>query len=318
MPDDVVNDFYSKLSNAVEDISLHSMVIIGGDMNAQISKELLPPRPRPPAKTVDAEPVVSVRKATLRASTQSVHSAQINVRKAFDCYEDKRINEILCSFETPAAASVIKTAWDLVKKLSGKKSRSTIFIEGEDRLTAWENHFKNSLKAEPATQTDGEPVVNIFDLFTAIKSGELTQAEVYIAIRQLRNGKAPGLDGLPPKFWKLKRVRKSLLKFCNETYHERRPIEWPNPNSKEGDLTKQTITEVFLFHKLQIYNRCLLNRIRPVIDEVLRPNQNGFRQGRSATFHILALRRIVEELKNHDMEAIVTFIDFRKAFDSIN
>ena len=51
---------------------------------------------------------------------------------------------------------------------------------------------------------------------------------------------------------------------------------------------------------------------------MLRPNQNGFRQGRSTTSHILALRRIVEELKNHDMEAVLTFIDFRKAFDSVD
>ena len=38
----------------------------------------------------------------------------------------------------------------------------------------------------------------------------------------------------------------------------------------------------------------------------------------STTSHLLALRRIVEELKNHDKEAVIIFIDFRKAFDSIN
>ena len=32
---------------------------------------------------------------------------------------------------------------------------------------------------------------------------------------------------------------------------------------------------------------------------------------------MLALRRIVEELKNHKKEAVISFIDFRKAFDSI-
>jgi len=30
------------------------------------------------------------------------------------------------------------------------------------------------------------------------------------------------------------------------------------------------------------------------------------------------LRRIVEKLKNHDLEAVITFVDFRKAFDSID
>ena len=105
------------------------------DIANDVGTKLLPKRPQRPTKTVDAEPVVTARKATLRASTQKIQSAQKNRRKTFDSYEDKRINNILRSFETPAAASVIKNAWDLVKTLSGKKSQSTIFIEGDDRLT---------------------------------------------------------------------------------------------------------------------------------------------------------------------------------------
>ena len=62
----------------------------------------------------------------------------------------------------------------------------------------------------------------------------------------------------------------------------------------------------------------ILNRIRPIIDKLLRPNQNGFRALRSTTVQILALRRIVEEVLNHDKEAVIIFIDFMKAFDSID
>ena len=68
----------------------------------------------------------------------------------------------------------------------------------------------------------------------------------------------------------------------------------------------------------KIYNRLLLNRILPVIDKVLRPNQNGFRPLRSTSACILALRRIIEELANYQKEAVINFIDFRKAFDSID
>ena len=60
----------------------------------------------------------------------------------------------------------------------------------------------------------------------------------------------------------------------------------------------------------KIYNRLILNSIRPVID--------GFRPGRSTSSHLLALRRILEELRNHKKEAVITFIDFEKAFDLIN
>jgi len=65
------------------------------------------------------------------------------------------------------------------------------------------------------------------------------------------------------------------------------------------------------------YNRMILNCIRPEIDKKLRINQNGFWLGRTTTSQILALRRIIEGVKEHQLPAIITFIDFRKAFDSI-
>ena len=41
-------------------------------------------------------------------------------------------------------------------------------------------------------------------------------------------------------------------------------------------------------------------------------------EGRSTVTQILALRRIIEEVKKNNMEAVLCFIDFKKAFDSIN
>ena len=62
----------------------------------------------------------------------------------------------------------------------------------------------------------------------------------------------------------------------------------------------------------------LLNRIRPVLDPLLRKNQNGFRQNRSTTGQILTIRRIIEEAKSKKLPATLLFIDFSKAFDSIH
>ena len=62
----------------------------------------------------------------------------------------------------------------------------------------------------------------------------------------------------------------------------------------------------------------LLNRSQPYIDPLLRPNQNGFRSGRSTMAHILALRRLIEGIKSHDLNAVIIFVDFKKAFDSID
>ena len=68
----------------------------------------------------------------------------------------------------------------------------------------------------------------------------------------------------------------------------------------------------------KVYNKILLNRIRDYVDPILRSNQAGFRSGRSCTQQIHILRRIMEGFQDHQLPLTVTFIDFKKAFDSIN
>ena len=65
-------------------------------------------------------------------------------------------------------------------------------------------------------------------------------------------------------------------------------------------------------------NKLILNGIRPVLDQHLRNNQNGFRPGRSTTTHILAIRRLIEEVRSKNLKAVIVFIDFKKAFDSVH
>ena len=62
----------------------------------------------------------------------------------------------------------------------------------------------------------------------------------------------------------------------------------------------------------------ILSCIRPYINPLLWTNQNGFSQGRSTVSQILILCHVIEEVKEHNLSARLTFVDFKKAFDSIN
>jgi hypothetical protein len=92
------------------------------------------------------------------------------------------------------------------------------------------------------------------------------------------------------------------------------------PIPKSGDLTKtdnyrgKSLTSVVA----KVYNRMILNRIRPVLDPLLHNNQNGFRAKRTTTSQVLALRKIIEGVVKKNLSAVITFIDFKKAFDSIH
>ena len=89
---------------------------------------------------------------------------------------------------------------------------------------------------------------------------------------------------------------------------------------KKGDLSDPgnyrgiSLTSV----AAKVYSKLILNRLRPYIDPIIRPHQNGFRQGRGTLSHILTIRRIIEGVKSKNLKAVLTFIDFKKAFDSVD
>ncbi|KAK3760603.1 hypothetical protein RRG08_028252 [Elysia crispata] len=62
----------------------------------------------------------------------------------------------------------------------------------------------------------------------------------------------------------------------------------------------------------------MLGRIKEAVDGQLRDNQAGFRKNRSCTDQIAALRIIVEQSIEWNSPLLVNFIDFEKAFDSID
>ena len=148
--------------------------------------------------------------------------------------------------------------------------------------------------------------------------------ELDACLKQLCNNKAAGPDGIPSEVWKIGTLKNQLLETCNSVFSGDKPTVWSLsgiiPIPKKGDLSD---TENYRGVSLtviaaKIYNKMLLKRIRPHIEHILRKNQNGFRPGRSTTSQILALRRIIEGVKARNLPCIITFVDFKKAFDSVD
>ena len=54
------------------------------------------------------------------------------------------------------------------------------------------------------------------------------------------------------------------------------------------------------------------------VDRLLREEQAGFRKERSCTDHIATLRVIIEQSLEWNSPLYITFLDFEKAFDSVD
>ena len=141
----------------------------------------------------------------------------------------------------------------------------------------------------------------------------------------IKCGKSSGEDGIAPEVLKHVPIDDVVLNFINEAHMSgEQPKLWRTMNiipvPKSGDLTKtDNYRGISLSSQVaKTANRMILNRLRPILDPLLRNSQNGFRPERTTVGQILALRRILEGVRERNLSAVITFIDFQKAFDTIH
>ena len=143
-------------------------------------------------------------------------------------------------------------------------------------------------------------------------------------IKNFKNSKSSGIDNIPAEVWKAAISNEQLLYICNRVYNQQPVNIWRQTCvislSKNGDLRLATSYRGISLTPTaaKIYNKLLLHRIRPVLENILRDNQNSFREKRWTTAQIFTLRRIIEEVKQTQLPAVIIFVDFSKAFDSID
>ena len=157
-----------------------------------------------------------------------------------------------------------------------------------------------------------------------IDPGPLTLAEYDKVIRTLKVGKAKADDIISAEVLKNCDFRGEILEFCNSIHvRGQKPsqISLSNiiPVPKKGDLTIPSNYRGIAVSSIisKILNKMIHNRVKHHIEPILRNNQNGARSGRSTAGLVLTIRRILEGIKERNLNAVMVFVDFKKAYDSI-
>ena len=303
------------------------------------NEKLLPRKPRrKPDDPANDERVQAAREKLFLAKDRYHQSPNEENREIVaetkshlsECYkvvEEETLTRKIRGVEGAADRCKNKESWDLVNDITGRTRTNAGLIEGgssEDRLKNWKDHFLKLLGQPPSVPDENLLIATIHPELD-IRTDPFDLEELHEAKKQIVEGKACGDDGIPPEVLKRVDIDEIILEFCNEALCEGQvPTQWKTcnivPVPKKGDLTKTDNYRGIALTSIvsKTLNRMILNRIRPSVEELLRDNQNGFRQGRSTTTHILALRRILEGAQAKNLTAVMLFIDFKKAFDSVH
>lgn len=155
---------------------------------------------------------------------------------------------------------------------------------------------------------------------------EISLGEIEIALGQLKNGKAPGEDGITSELLKAggRPVLRELQKVFNVVINNgRTPRAWHKSVVvlfyKKGDKTllKNYRPISLLSHVYKLFSRVITNRLARRFDEFQPPEQAGFRGGFSTVDHIHTIRQVIQKTEEYNRPLCLAFVDYEKAFDSI-
>ena len=227
----------------------------------------------------------------------------------------------------------MKNLYDTTKKLAGnfrqisqqiKDKYGKVITTTGEQLARWAEHFKELLNRPPPDVT---PEINRADEELKINLNLPSKTEIKQAIKKLKTAKASGPDNIPPEALKANPdlTANILHKICSDIWkNEVMPQDWNIGHliklPKKGNLKecKNYRGIALLSVVAKVLNRILLTRLLKAVDEKLREQQEGFRKDQSCTDQIAALRIIIEQSLEWNTSLFLNFVDFEKAFDSLD
>lgn len=250
---------------------------------------------------------------------------------------DKRnwTNEV--ALEAQIAADTHRTSdlYRAVKKLSHsytstlkplKNDNGDLITSVNEQMVLWEEFYSNMLATRTASaqltcncRSHSENI--------NIETSCPVLSEVVNAINSLKSNKSPGLDGISPELLKADPhiSAQIILPLITDFWvAEALPSELKEgvifKIPKKGDLKDRNnwrgITLLSMVNK--IIAHIITKRISDVVTPALRNEQAGFRPHKSCIDHVNSLRVITEQSVEWRSSLYLCFIDFEKAFDTLD
>lgn len=240
----------------------------------------------------------------------------------------KKLREDIRSYNTTMIKSTIEENRSLkktYKKLAHGKQKITSLLDRNGQeitdqdqiLQRIEEFYEQLYNSNKETEDPGEPQEEI---------PVVTDWEVQHAINQMKRGKSPGPDNILIDTIKEggDTITEELAKLYNACMQTRRiPHQWKEATMiilhKKGDKRDlKNYRPISLLSNLyKLYTKIITNRLEKILDNNQPREQAGFRRGFSTMDHIHTINQLKEKCQEFNIPLCVAFVDYEKAFDSV-
>ena len=224
-----------------------------------------------------------------------------------------------------------KQFWNLINELKNSNTSTSTCIPISPEK--WDEYYKTlnmTDKNNDFHNSIGSKILNMQNRKESnhMMNSQITEKEIILAIKKLKNKKSPGYDGYCSELLKCSSdfLIKPLQKLFNLILESGiYPEMWnisiithifkkgtrDDPDNYRGISVSSCVGKTFC----SIIN----NRISQYIEtnNILNNNQAGFRKGYRTTDQIFVLKTIVKKYLSLNRKLYACFVDFKKAFDSV-
>ncbi|XP_039283045.1 uncharacterized protein LOC120351099 [Nilaparvata lugens] len=244
--------------------------------------------------------------------------------------DEERRSRWVAAMESMDFTHSSRKSWNLLRRLGAAKVSTThatvspdviadticevsdINVPHRDLL-----HMKRHLRRELRRCTERSGFVS-----------PVNYSEVLAAIKNIKLGRAAGVDGILPEF--IRHLGPKAIHWLTNLFtivmeKSRTPVVWKRakvvailkPGKEPSDpKSYRPISLLSVIYKL--FERVLLSRIIGRVEESLPQEQAGFREGRSCEEQVLSITTYIEHGFERKLKSGAVFLDLSSAYDTVH
>ena len=220
-----------------------------------------------------------------------------------------------------------------IRKLFGSGAISTDPFE----ILNTERRFYEKLYSKQNTNVNSEEansflnnpnLLRLTEELSESCEGEITLKECQTILTSFKTGKTPGNDGIPVEFYRVfwPLLGKFMVESFNEAYNRKEMshsqkqavITLIEKKGKDRNYLENWRPISLINEDAKIVSKVIATRVTNVLPEIIHCNQTGYVKGRFIGEAATSIMDVMDYTKKQNIPRILLFIDFEKAFDSID